>query len=154
MTTALIPTFVLIVALALSALLVPVSVRLARRFGVLDAPGPRKVHAKPTPRTGGIAVWAAFTAVVLAGYVGVPILANLPWAETRLAGPIAMLQEAYRVEKKLMAMLLGGTLVFGVGVLDDVVAAVVEPVNFGMWPVPDEPLQALRAEAPVLHPPE
>jgi UDP-GlcNAc:undecaprenyl-phosphate GlcNAc-1-phosphate transferase len=123
LTTALIPTLVLVVAFALSALLVPVSVRLARRFGVLDAPGPRKVHAQPTPRTGGIAVWAAFVAVVLAGYVGVPILAQLPWVETRLAGPIAMLQEAYRVETKLMAMLLGGTLVFGVGVLDDVLGS-------------------------------
>ena len=120
LTTALIPTVVLVVAFALAALLVPLSVRLARRFGVLDDPGPRKVHARPTPRIGGIAVWAAFTSVVLAGYVGAPILARLPWVETRLAGPLAMLQEAYRVETKLMAMLLGGTLAFGVGLLDDV----------------------------------
>ncbi len=120
LTTALFPTLVLVVAFALAAALVPVTGRIARRFGVLDAPGPRKVHGTPTPRIGGIAVWAAFTAVVLTGYLGVPILLRLPWVATRLAGPLAMLQEAYRVEAKLLAMMLGGTLAFGVGLLDDV----------------------------------
>jgi len=118
LTTALFPTLVLVVAFALAAGLVPAAGRLARRFGVLDAPGPRKVHGAPTPRIGGIAVFAAFTLVVLAGYLGVPILSRLPWVATRLAGPLAMLQEAYRVEAKLLAMLLGGALVFGVGLLE------------------------------------
>ncbi len=120
LTTALFPTLVLVVAFALAAALVPVAAGLARRFGVLDAPGPRKVHRTPTPRIGGIAVWAAFTVVVLTGYLGVPLIARLPWVATRLAGPLAMLQEAYRVEAKLLAMMLGGALAFGVGLLDDV----------------------------------
>jgi UDP-GlcNAc:undecaprenyl-phosphate GlcNAc-1-phosphate transferase len=120
LTAALFPTLVLVVAFALAATAVPGTTRIARRFGVLDAPGPRKAHPAPTPRIGGMAVWAAFTAVVLAGYFGVPVLSRLPWVETHLAGPLAMLQEAYRVEARLMAMLLGGTLAFGVGLLDDV----------------------------------
>ena len=120
MTTALIPTFVLVVAFALSAALVPAVGRLARRYGVMDAPGPRKVHREPTPRIGGIAVWAAFTVVVLAGYFGVPLVSRLPWVQAHLAGPVALLQEAYRVEGKLMALLLGSAVVFLVGLLDDV----------------------------------
>jgi UDP-GlcNAc:undecaprenyl-phosphate GlcNAc-1-phosphate transferase len=120
LTTALFPTLVLVVAFALAAALVPLAGRIARRFGVLDAPGPRKVHGAPTPRIGGIAVFAAFSVVVLAGYLGVPLVARLPWATTHLAGPIAMLQEAYRVETKLLAMMLGGAIAFGVGLLDDV----------------------------------
>jgi len=119
-TTALFPILVLVTGFVLAAALVPVAARSARRFSVLDEPGPRKVHATPTPRIGGIAVWGAFTAVVLAGYFGLPILSRLPWVETRLAGPLAMLQEAYRVEAKLVAIVLGGTLAFGVGLLDDV----------------------------------
>ena len=120
MTTALIPIGVLIAAFALAAALAPATGWLARRYGVMDEPGPRKVHRTPTPRIGGIAVWAAFTLVVLAGYFGVPILSRMPWAETHLAAPVAMLQEAYRVEAKLLAMLLGGALAFAVGLLDDV----------------------------------
>jgi UDP-GlcNAc:undecaprenyl-phosphate GlcNAc-1-phosphate transferase len=123
LTTALIPTLVLVVAFALAAALVPAVGRIARRHGVLDEPGPRKVHGTPTPRVGGIAVWAAFTLVVLTGYLGVPLLSQLPWVATRLAGPLAMLQEAYRVETKLLAMMLGGALVFGVGLLDDVLGS-------------------------------
>ena len=78
-TTALIPIGVLVVAFALSAALVPAAGWLARRYGVIDDPGPRKVHRAPTPRIGGIAVWAAFTLVVLAGYFGVPVVSRLPW---------------------------------------------------------------------------
>jgi UDP-GlcNAc:undecaprenyl-phosphate GlcNAc-1-phosphate transferase len=119
-TTALIPIGVLLGAFLLSALLVPGAGWLARRFGVMDAPGERKVHRAPTPRVGGIAVWAAFTLVVLAGYFGVPVVSRLPWVEMHLAAPVAMLQEAYRVEGKLMALLAGAAIVFAVGLLDDV----------------------------------
>jgi UDP-GlcNAc:undecaprenyl-phosphate GlcNAc-1-phosphate transferase len=119
-TTALIPIGVLAVAFVLSALLVPAAGGIARRFGVIDAPGPRKVHAVPTPRVGGIAVWAAFVLVVLAGYYGVPVVSRLPWVQIHLAAPVAMLQEAYRVQGKLLALLLGATIAFAVGLTDDV----------------------------------
>ena len=120
MTIALIPIGVLVAAFALSAAFVPGAGWLARRYGVLDAPGPRKIHQAATPRIGGIAVWAAFTLVVLAGYFGVPVLSRLPWIETHLAGPLAMLQEAYRVQGRLMTLLLGAAIAFLVGLLDDV----------------------------------
>lgn len=123
MTTALLPIAVLAVAFALSAALVPVAGGVARRFGVMDEPGPRKVHDQPMPRIGGIAVFATFLVVVLAGYLGVPVLSRLSWVQTHLATPVALLQEAYRVETKLLALLLGATIVFGVGLLDDVFGA-------------------------------
>jgi UDP-GlcNAc:undecaprenyl-phosphate GlcNAc-1-phosphate transferase len=119
-TTALLPIGVLIVAFAIALSLVPVTRWLAHHFGVLDAPGERKIHETPTPRLGGVAVYTAFTVVVLAGFFGVPVLARIPWVEVHLAAPLAMLQEAYRVESKLLALLGGATLVFLVGLLDDV----------------------------------
>jgi len=122
-TTALIPIGVLVLAFAVSAALVPAAGWLARHYGVMDDPGPRKVHEEPTPRIGGIAVWAAFTLVVLAGYFGVPVLSRLPWVETHLAAPVAMLQEAYRVQGRLMAVVVGGTIAFLVGLLDDVLGS-------------------------------
>jgi len=121
--TALLATAVLLSAFVLSVGLVPLAGRLAWRFSVMDGPGPRKIHADPTPRLGGIAVYVAFTSVVLAGYLGVPILSRLPWVATHLAGPLALLQEASRVETKLLALLLGATIAFGVGLLDDVLGS-------------------------------
>jgi UDP-GlcNAc:undecaprenyl-phosphate GlcNAc-1-phosphate transferase len=120
---ALLAIAVLASALVLSLALVPVAARLARRLGVMDDPGPRKIHGEAMPRLGGLAVFGAFTAVVLAGYLGVPVLSGLPWIQTHLAGPIALLQEAYRVEAKLLALLLGAAIVFTVGLLDDVLGS-------------------------------
>ena len=108
------------VALALCAALVPVAAAIGRRFGILDDPGPRKVHRTPTPRVGGIALFAAFTLVVLAGYLGLPLVAPLDVASTLLARPLSVLQEAYRVEAKLVGLLVGCAITFAVGLLDDV----------------------------------
>ena len=110
----------MVCAVALSAALVPPVKALALRLGVLDDPGPRKVHATPTARMGGMAVALSFVAVVLAGYSGVPLLAKLPAAATYFGPALAMLQESYRVQTKLLAVLAGATLVFGVGLADDV----------------------------------
>ena len=49
------------VALALSLLLTPVVKRLCDKFRLYDFPGPLKVHAKPIPHLGGVAVVAALT---------------------------------------------------------------------------------------------
>jgi UDP-GlcNAc:undecaprenyl-phosphate/decaprenyl-phosphate GlcNAc-1-phosphate transferase len=119
-TTALVPILVLVAAFVISTALVPLAGAIARRYGVLDAPGPRKVHARATPRIGGIAVFAAFTLIVLAGFWLAPELGHLPLVTVYLAVPVAMLQESYRVEGKLLALLAGGAIAFGVGLLDDV----------------------------------
>ncbi|HKG24142.1 MAG TPA: MraY family glycosyltransferase [Thermomicrobiales bacterium] len=44
----------------LSAALVSRTIVLSRRLGLLDQPGPRRVHLAPLPRAGGIAVFLAF----------------------------------------------------------------------------------------------
>lgn len=45
-------------------LLTAVLIRLAPRLGLIDTPSPRKVHATPTPRAGGIAIVTAFALAV------------------------------------------------------------------------------------------
>ena len=47
---------VLVGAMAVSVSMVPILARLAPRLGLMDAPGQRKVHQRPVPRVGGIAV--------------------------------------------------------------------------------------------------
>ena len=39
--------------------LVPLAIKLAHRFGVLDQPGHRKIHTEPMARLGGVAILAA-----------------------------------------------------------------------------------------------
>jgi UDP-GlcNAc:undecaprenyl-phosphate GlcNAc-1-phosphate transferase len=120
MSSALPAILVMVAALALSAALVPFSRAVARQLGVMDQPGPRKVHAVPMPRLGGLAVFLSFAGVVLAGYALVPFLNALPFVQTHFGTPLALLQEAYRVEKKLLALLVSAALAFSVGLADDI----------------------------------
>jgi UDP-GlcNAc:undecaprenyl-phosphate/decaprenyl-phosphate GlcNAc-1-phosphate transferase len=61
----------LIVALVVAVVVAPLAAHLARRIGLVDRPGPRKVQTEPVPYLGGLAVYAA-----LAGPVAVarPVL--------------------------------------------------------------------------------
>ncbi len=45
-----------VVALSITAALIPLLARVAPYIGLNDAPGPRKVHSAPVPRVGGIAM--------------------------------------------------------------------------------------------------
>ena len=55
-------------AALLSLLLTPLTIRYAARLGAIDEPdSERRVHQRPIPRTGGIAVAASFVLVGLAG---------------------------------------------------------------------------------------
>lgn len=48
--------FALITAMVISMALIPLMARLAPRIGMIDRPDPRKVHAKPIPRAGGVGI--------------------------------------------------------------------------------------------------
>src|SRR3954470_20030357 len=52
-----------LVAAVISYALGPWAGRLAVRLGALDQPGPRKIHSRPIPRLGGLAVIASALAV-------------------------------------------------------------------------------------------
>ena len=56
---------IILVAFITSALLVPCTKKLAYFLGALDIPNKRKVHKKPMPRLGGLAIYGAF----LLGYM-------------------------------------------------------------------------------------
>jgi UDP-GlcNAc:undecaprenyl-phosphate GlcNAc-1-phosphate transferase len=116
----LLAVLVMMATTALSAALVPPTRVLARRFGVIDAPGHRKVHAQPMPRMGGVAVFVSFTVVVLAGSLLAPSLLRVGGVPSIFGSSLALLGEAYRVKRELLGLLAGGALVFAVGLADDV----------------------------------
>jgi UDP-GlcNAc:undecaprenyl-phosphate/decaprenyl-phosphate GlcNAc-1-phosphate transferase len=103
-----------------SLLLVPVARLAAVRLGVLDHPGGRKIHGGPMPRMGGVAVFASFTAVVLAGFLSRTSAADVHWLRALLGESLAPLQDAHLVKGRLLAVLGGAGLCFAVGLLDDV----------------------------------
>lgn len=93
--------FALVLALAVT----PLAGALGQRLGLVDRPGPRRVHPGIVPRTGGIALYSAFTASVLATLV-LPV----NWFPARLDP-----NEGAR----LTALLLGSTFAFAAGLVDD-----------------------------------
>ena len=54
----------LIVAFVVAVVATPVAARLATRLGVVDQPGPLKVHARPVPYLGGVAVFVGLAGPV------------------------------------------------------------------------------------------
>ena len=63
-----------VVALSVTAVLIPVLARWAPSIGLTDAPGPRKVHATPVPRVGGLAMAAGlFIATALTVEMSTPV---------------------------------------------------------------------------------
>ena len=60
----------LAIAAVVSFILTPLAIRFAPRLGAIDVPNEkRRVHEKPIPRTGGLAVAATFVGVGLAGII-------------------------------------------------------------------------------------
>jgi UDP-GlcNAc:undecaprenyl-phosphate GlcNAc-1-phosphate transferase len=63
-----------VVALSITAALIPLLCHWAPTIGLTDAPGPRKVHAAPVPRVGGLAMAAGlFVATLLTVQLSAPV---------------------------------------------------------------------------------
>jgi len=82
-----------IIALGVAYMVTPSVQRLAVRWGAVDKPEARKVHTGIIPRLGGLAIYAGFIAAVLASV-------HLTW--------------------ELLGILVGGTAILLLGVVDDV----------------------------------
>ncbi len=80
--------------------------RFVRRLGIVDRPDPRRVHARPLPRGGGVAVVLAFAVV---GGVAVVLAAGSP--AFTVARPIAT--------NELLGLFVGGLIAAAIGALDD-----------------------------------
>jgi UDP-GlcNAc:undecaprenyl-phosphate GlcNAc-1-phosphate transferase len=91
-----------VVAAAVTYLLTPVARRIAIRWGAITPVRDRDVHAVPTPRLGGLAMMAGFSAAVLVSY-------SLPFLGPRLV----------ERDNELLAVLSGAVLVCLLGIADD-----------------------------------
>ncbi|HEY3376469.1 MAG TPA: MraY family glycosyltransferase [Armatimonadota bacterium] len=95
----------LLLALGISLALTPVAMKIAIAAGVMDRPHARRVHTKPTPRWGGLAMFTAFALTVL-----VIALVRLFVIEERFGDVF---------NRQVAGILLGGLLMTTIGALDD-----------------------------------
>ena len=91
-----------LIALVLTILITPMVRSFAPEIGAIDRPSERKVHTKNTPRTGGIAIFFGFSVAVLFGLL--------------LGGVHGMKINP----NPILGILLGGSIVLLVGLLDDI----------------------------------
>ena len=52
--------YILLVTFFSSLIFVPISKKISKHIGALDMPNERKIHKKPTPRLGGLAIYTSF----------------------------------------------------------------------------------------------
>ncbi|HUI64340.1 MAG TPA: hypothetical protein VL126_05845 [Bacteroidota bacterium] len=69
----------LAVAAVASIVATPLIIKIAHHVGALDMPGERKVHTKPIPRLGGLAVFVSFAVTALAVFLSRPDTFQPPW---------------------------------------------------------------------------
>ncbi len=115
----LIYAYTLGLAFLISTALTEVVRRLALRWNVLDHPGDRKVHRKPIPLMGGVAIFVTFYLVI-----GAHLLLIIPlrqfdldfeWFQDNIFWFLG--NDVYR---KLLGLFLGSLVVFILGVIDDI----------------------------------
>jgi UDP-GlcNAc:undecaprenyl-phosphate GlcNAc-1-phosphate transferase len=103
------------IGFAVAYLLTPAVQWVAGQCGVLAQPGGRHIHRTPIPRLGGIAVYLAFVVAVLAGLpVERPI--HVTHAPALL---VVTIPYTPAIDRPIIGLLLGTTLVTIVGVIDD-----------------------------------
>src|SRR5271157_4040444 len=74
----------ILLSVFITASLIPITIKLADKYHMIDFPNPRKVHDRPVPRIGGLAMaigasvpillWTATDAFVMAYLAGAGIL--------------------------------------------------------------------------------
>lgn len=113
---------ILALTFALTVIFVPMSIKLAHKIGAIDIPKDgRRVHTRPIPRIGGVAIFASITiSALIASFSGLlhkgainrnTGIATLDWnMDIFLDGQMV----------PILGVVLGGTIIFAVGLIDDI----------------------------------
>jgi len=95
------------IAFAIAFFISPLSIKISKRVGALDVPKDnRRMHKAPVPRLGGIAIFVSF-------FVCTFILRAL------INAGVVVDQDAEELIHKLQAILVAGSLIFLLGIIDD-----------------------------------
>jgi UDP-GlcNAc:undecaprenyl-phosphate GlcNAc-1-phosphate transferase len=135
--------FAFIVAFALALVLTPLVGKLGVRLGAVDAPAERKVHTRTIPRSGGLAIAAAFVLALAAAKLLSTSISNLLiWEERQIFAvlgaavvfAVGLCDDVHRLGPriKFLAQILAATLAFYGGVRIEAFVAGGVAVDFGL----------------------
>lgn len=88
----------------LAVIITPIVIRVARQLNIIDTPDIRKVHSKPIPRIGGVAIFVSMMGLV----IPVLFLSNIVGDSFRL------------IHSKIVVVLCAAGFIFFVGLVDDI----------------------------------
>lgn len=130
------------------AIAVPFVRRLAIALGAVDHPDERRLHAEPTPRLGGVAMFLAFVAVLAAGAIGGSAVGDVTRANPRgvlgfaIAAAIVFVTgvvddiRGLRARTKILPETVAALVVVLAGYRVDVVSSPWGPLTLGMLAIP------------------
>jgi UDP-GlcNAc:undecaprenyl-phosphate GlcNAc-1-phosphate transferase len=114
--------YIFVASALLSLALTRLMIAISNRLGVYDLPDGRKNHERPIPYLGGVAIYLSFL-----GMIAIHMLALHAYSEKfrLLAGIAKQLHYTAAMGEKpavlrALGIVLGGTLVFVVGLIDDI----------------------------------
>ena len=119
--------FLFLVAFIISLVGTFLARRIARRLGLMDDPGHRKVHAVATPRNGGIGIFWGFAIPLLGGAIAVSLFhpeGHVDFVGTNFFGRSIQIDSRYvdgmKLHLPLLLLLLAATFAIHLlGLLDD-----------------------------------
>jgi len=113
--------YVFLLSMTLSLVLTPIARRIAGRAGMLDLPGGRKPHQRPIPLFGGAAIFGAVGIALLLNSALVFLASRCGACAPLIPPSLAVyLSGACSVFPKLAVILIGGFIIFCIGLWDDV----------------------------------
>ncbi|MGL5019650.1 MAG: MraY family glycosyltransferase, partial [Luteolibacter sp.] len=124
-----------LVALLVSLVLNRVMLAIAPRLGLMDEPGERRIHSKPIPRAGGLAIWVTFLLVM-----GIGLAAGLldyggqltwSWLAAFAAGSTVLVVAGFLDDKHGLSPWVK----LGAHVLAPTVLYALHPIVTGFFPV-------------------
>ena len=110
--------YIFLFSTVLSLILTPIAGKVAIRLNIVDHPGERKIHKEPKPYLGGTAIFLAFMITIIGHLFVLKIMPHLPFY---IPPDISIyLKNVSYTHKKILSLLLGGTLIYIIGTYDDI----------------------------------
>lgn len=113
--------YIFVLTFAISFFMIPLLIRLAKRFDIIDYPNHRKIHTTPTPLLGGLAIAGAFT-IALAIHVSLVVfLKDFITSNTLFSSRLQFYaNNTTCITNQVFAVLIGGLIIAIVGIIDDI----------------------------------